>query len=268
MLSLFFEKNSLVLDDNFTQMSLLAKQIRRCKLCRLYKTRNYALPGEGKVNSELMFIAQAPGREEDQAGKMFVGPSGEILDELFAEIGLKRNQVYMTNMVKCFLPKCRKPKQEEIDTCNVYLNKEIELGEAKILIPLGYHPTKHLLRLYNQRIPDKHHFPSLFGQLIVAQDKKILPLRHPATVVHGSSTQEKLLREYRKINVVTQTCQWFHLCPIKKFYDTGKLSKTWIDKYCKGDWESCTRFQKEKHFIPHPDNMLPDGNIDQNLKDS
>ncbi|MGM0496385.1 MAG: uracil-DNA glycosylase [Bacteroidota bacterium] len=253
------------MDDNSEQIEHLAKQIRRCKLCRLYKTRTHALPGEGNVNSELMFIAQAPGREEDQKGRMFVGPSGKVLDELFAKIGLKRDRVYMTNMVKCFLPKCRKPKQEEIDTCNVYLSKEIELGEAEFLIPLGYHATKHLLSLYKQRIPDRNQFPSLFGQLIVAQDKKILPLRHPANVVHGSSTYEQLLKEYRKINVVTQTCRWFYVCPIKKFYDTGRLSKEWIDQYCKGDWESCIRFQKEEHFIPHPDNMLPDGNIDQNL---
>ncbi|MFO8066978.1 MAG: uracil-DNA glycosylase [Bacteroidales bacterium] len=253
------------MDDNSAQIEQLAKQIRRCKLCQLYKTRTHALPGEGDVNSELMFIAQAPGREEDQKGRMFVGPSGKVLDELFAEIGLQREQVYMTNMVKCFLPKCRKPKQEEINTCNVYLKKEIELGEAETLIPLGYHSTKHLLSLYKQRIPDKHHFSALFGQLIVAQDKKILPLHHPATVVHGSSTYEQLLNEYRKINVVTQTCRWFYLCPIKKFYDTGRLSKEWIDQYCKGDWEACIRFQKEEHFISHPDNMLPNGNIDQKL---
>ncbi len=255
------------MSDNSEQIEQLAKEIRRCNLCRLHKTRTNALPGEGDMTSELMFIAQAPGREEDQKGKMFVGPSGKVLDELFSKIGLKRDEVYMTNMVKCFLPKCRKPKQDEIDTCNVYLSKEIELGETDILIPLGYHSTKHLLSLYKQRIPDRNHFADLFGQLIVAQDKKILPLRHPATVVHGSATYEELLKEYRIINVVTQTCRWFYLCPIKNFYDTGKLSKEWIDQYCKGNWEACIRFQKEKHFIPHPDNMLPDGNIDQNLTD-
>ena len=253
------------MDDNSKQIEELAVQIRRCKLCGLYKTRTHPLPGEGNVNSELMFIAQAPGREEDKKGRMFVGPSGKVLDELFVKIGLKRDQVYMTNMIKCFLPKCRKPKQEEIDTCNIYLSKEIELSEAEILIPLGYHSTKHLFALYKQNIPNRHHFSALFGQLTVVQDKKILPLHHPATVVHNSSAFDQLLKEYRKINVITQTCRWFYLCPIKRFYDMGRLSKEWIDQYCKGDWESCIRFQKEQHFIPHPDNMLPDGNIDQNL---
>lgn len=255
------------MEDRDKEINQMAKQIRSCRLCNLHQTRKHALPGEGNICSELMFIAQAPGREENETGKMFIGPSGKVLDRLFADIGLKRDRVYMTNMVKCFLPKCRKPKQEEIDACYVYLKKEIELSKAKILIPLGYHSTKNLLKIYNQKIPDRHQFPSLFGRLFVAKDKKVLPLRHPATVVHNSATYEQLRKDYRKINIVTQTCKWFYLCPIKQYYDRGKLSKEWIDQYCKGDWESCIRFQKEEHYIPHPDNMLPNGEIDNNLEE-
>ena len=243
----------------------LAHQIRSCKLCDLHVTRNHALPGEGDINADLFFVAQAPGREEDKEGSMFLGPSGKILDQIFDAIAIKRDQVYMTNMVKCFLPKCRKPKQQEIDACQVYLKKEIEWTKANILIPLGYHPTKQLLRLYNQPVPDRHHFPNLFGKLLIAYDKKILPLRHPAAVVHNSSSFEALLNNYKKVNTIRQTCRWFYVCPIKKYYDQGKLAKEWIDQYCKGDWESCIRFQKEEKFIEHPDNMLPDGNIDKNL---
>lgn len=243
----------------------LAFKISSCRLCNLSHTRIHALPGEGNVNATIMFIAQAPGRQEDKEGRMFIGPSGQVLDTLFEGIGLKRSSVYMTNLVKCFLPNCRKPRQEEIDTCSVYLKNELEMVSPKLIIPLGYHPVKNILRLYEKHIPNRHHFPGLFGRLLVAGDKQILPLRHPATVVHDRTNFDILERNYRKIKVVTQTCKWFDLCPVKTFYDQGMLTKEWIDLYCKGDWESCLRYQKEELLLDHPDNMLPNGEIDPNL---
>jgi DNA polymerase len=245
--------------------SLKAK-VKNCRLCRLAETRHQAVPPEGDPNASIMIVAQAPGREEDSKGKMFLGPSGEVLDRLFESIGLTREEVYMTNLLKCFLPNCRKPHQDEIDTCNVYLDREIELVNPEILVPLGYHPIKHLLKKFNLEVPNRHDFPDIFGNLVVAGKYKILPLRHPASVVHESTNFEKLEKNYRKLMVVNKTCKWYQMCPMKHFFEQGKLSKYWIDKYCKGDWESCRRYQMEENNIPHPDNMLPDGTIDHNLE--
>ena len=244
----------------------IKKKVRTCRLCRLSETREQAVPPEGNSDARIMIIAQAPGREENQRGKMFLGPSGEVLNRLFDRIGLKREAVYMTNLLKCFLPNCRKPRQDEIDTCSVYLDQEIELVSPEVLVPLGYHATKHLLKKYDLEIPDRYSFPDLFGKLMVAGKYKILPLRHPATVVHESANFEILEKNYRKLGIMSQTCKWYQMCPMKFFYDRGKLSKYWIDLYCKGDWESCERFRMEENNIPHPDNMLPDGTIDHNLK--
>ena len=244
----------------------LNKRVLGCVQCRLHETRKNAVPGEGNIQSDLMIIGQAPGKEEDREGKMFLGPSGEILDRLFTDLGLTRKEFYMTNMLKCFLPKSRKPRQDEIDTCiQLYLFNEINLVNPKVLIPLGYHCTKMIFRRYNLPVPDRHHFPELFGKMFVAKNRKILPLRHPATVVHNSAIYEKLLSNYRKINIITKVCSWFHVCPIKNFFDQGKLPKEWIDKYCKGDWTACIRYQLEEKYIPHADNLLPDGHYDNNL---
>lgn len=243
----------------------LKSRIVQCKLCRLYESRLHSVPGEGNFTSPYVIVGQAPGREEDREGKMFVGPSGKVLDNLFADIGWRRSDFYMTNMIKCFLPHSRKPRKDEIETCSIYLVKEIEFVNPRIIITLGYHVTKFMLKKYGFEIPDRDNFPELFGNLLVANNRKILPLRHPATVVHDSERYEKLLSNYRKINVVTKTCKWFSSCPMKVFYEQGKLTKYWIDQYCKGDWEICKRFQMEVRKQYHPDNMLPDGNIDSNL---
>ncbi len=247
-------------------MKEIQKKVKGCTQCRLHKTRQNAVPAEGNFDSGFMIIGQAPGREEDNQGKMFIGPSGKILHQLFEDLGLDLKHFYRTNLLKCFLPKSRKPRRDEINTCtNLYLMQEIWLVNPKVLITLGYHATKTMLSTYSLPVPDRHHFPELFGSILVAGNRKILPLRHPATVVHNSANYDKLLDNYKKIHVLKKTCKWFHVCPIKTFYDEGKLPKKWIDTYCKGDWTSCIRYQLEEKYIDHPDNLLPDGNTDNNL---
>ena len=248
------------------QIEDLNRKVIACIRCRLSDTRINAIPGEGSIYSDLMLIGQAPGKEEDRSGKMFIGPSGKVLDKLLKDIGIQREEFYMTNLLKCMLPKSRKPRHDEIDMCtSLYLMNEIEIVNPKVLIPLGYHSTKTILKTYELPVPNKHNFPDLFGKMILAKNQKILPLRHPAAVVHKSSNYDKLLSNYRKITILRKTCKWFQVCPIKTFYDKGKLPKEWIDKYCKGDWASCIRYKLEEKYIPHPDNLLPDGSKDHNL---
>ncbi len=100
------------------EINELNREIRECNKCRLYKTRTNAICGEGKLDAKLMLIAQAPGEKEDKYGTMFIGPSGKILNELLESAGIKRKEVYMTNLIKCMLPNYRKPKQDEIKTCS------------------------------------------------------------------------------------------------------------------------------------------------------
>lgn len=126
----------------------LDREIRNCTRCRLFETRSQAVCGEGDLNARLMLIAQAPGENEDEEGVMFIGPSGEVLDDLLNNAGVASDDLYMTNLIKCMLPDYRKPKQAEIRTCSQYLDKEIKLIDPDILVPLGYYSTKYLSSKY------------------------------------------------------------------------------------------------------------------------
>ena len=103
----------------------LNAEVKRCNECRLSETRINALCGEGNLDAKFMIIAQAPGENEDRDGEMFIGPSGKVLDELLRISDIDREELYMTNLVKCMLPKYRKPKQDEIDICSDYLDKAV-----------------------------------------------------------------------------------------------------------------------------------------------
>lgn len=243
----------------------LNKKIKECNRCRLSETRMNSLCGEGKTNAKLMLIAQAPGEKEDREGRMFIGPSGRVLDELFREANISRKEIYMTNLVKCMLPKYRKPKQDEIKICSQYLDKEIELINPKVLVPLGYYATKYIFEKYAIQSPSKSEFDRVYCRIFLYENKKVFPLQHPAAVLYNNSIKEKIVKNYCKLKVLLVDCKWYPMCPMKVFYEEGKLNKKWIELYCKGDWESCIRYQMEEEGQEHPDWMLPDGSIDERL---
>lgn len=114
-------------------------------------------------------------------------------------------------------------------------------------------------------LPSKPEFHKIYGKVFWAGDRKILPLQHPAAMLYNPSVKEEMIKNYRKMRVLLIDCKWYPVCPMKKFYEKGKLSKAWVELYCKGDWESCIRYQMEERGEQHPDWMLPDGSIDERL---
>ncbi len=240
----------------------LREEIAGCKKCRLSETRVNALPGEGRPNAKLMLIAQAPGENEDREGRMFIGPSGRVLDELLGEAGIDRKEIYMTNLVKCMLPGYRRPKWDEIEICSDYLDEEIESINPKIIAPLGYYATRYVFEKCGVPLPSKIHY----GKLILAGDKKILPLQHPAAMLYNSFIKEEMVENYCRLKVLLVDCKWYQTCPMKRFYEEGMLSEEWVELYCRGDWKSCVRYQMEESGAYHPDWILPDGSIDEKLK--
>jgi len=254
-------------DGGNTAMNIedLNKQIRQCHKCRLSETRKNAICGEGNLNAKIMLIAQAPGENEDREGKMFIGPSGKVLDELLKLSGIDRNDLYMTNLVKCMLPKYRKPKQDEIDVCSSYLDKEIELINPEVLVPLGRYATDYIFEKYSLPIPSKQEFHLIYGKLFWANNVKIMPLQHPAAALYNPGIKDEMVKSYHKLKILSNNCKWFPTCPMRRFYERGKLDRRWIELYCKGDWESCIRYQMEERGEFHPDWMLPDGSLDKRL---
>ncbi len=180
----------------YEELTILNNRIKECRRCRLSSGRFHAVCGEGNVNARLFFIAQAPGEMEDKVGKMFIGPTGKVFDELFSEIRLHRNEVYMTNLIKCRLPKNRKPKSDEIELCGKYLDQEIEIIKPEFLIPLGYQATKYILsRFCNGNISSS----DFVGKLIDCNGQKIYPLRHPSAALYNPSLKDIMLQDFRRI---------------------------------------------------------------------
>ncbi len=189
------------------KMDDLNNEIRECKKCRLSTTRMHALCGEGDQNAKLMLIAQAPGENEDREGKMFIGPSGKVLDELLLISNIDRKEVYMTNLVKCMLPNYRKPKHDEIETCSHYLDKEIELINPEILAPLGYYAVRYIFEKYAIALPPKAEYHKILGDVFLSGDRKIIPLQHPASVLYNPSMKDTLIKTYHNMKIVLENCK-------------------------------------------------------------
>ncbi len=250
-----------------SEINSLNKKIRNCTKCGLSDTRIHAICGEGNNDAKIMLIAQAPGLNEDKENKMFVGPSGKVLDKLLGHNNVRRKDLYMTNLIKCMLPGYRKPKQHEIDICSDYLDKEIEIINPSVLAPLGYYATRYIFKKYTLDLPrSKKDFHSIYGKLFLADSTKILPLNHPVTVVYNPSLEKTIEKHYHKLSVLSENCKWYEVCPMKRHYEKGVLGKKWIELYCKGDWEDCVRYDMEEKGEPHPYYMLPDGSLDKDLK--
>jgi len=252
--------------DRLNKLEDLKQKIRECKDCRLCETRIKALPGEGNPNARVVLIAQAPGQNEDREGRMFIGPSGKKLDELLQEADVDRQKIYVTNLVKCMLPKYRKPNQDEIDKCSQHLTEEIKLVNPSVIATLGYYSTKYIFDYYQIPLPHStQNLSNIYGLLHFADNKKMLLLRHPASLLYTPSLKKEMTGNYRKLKTLMSDCKWFSCCPMKRFYEEGKIQRKWIELYCKGDWKRCVRYYMEEKGKPHPDWLLPDGSIDYGL---
>jgi DNA polymerase len=180
--------------------------IRNCTRCRLYRTRTNVICGEGNLYASLMLIAQAPGKMEDGEGKMFIGPSGNVLDELLDTAGISRDEIYMTNLIKCRLPKDRRPKGDEIEACGSFLENEIALIAPDVISTLGYYSTRYVLKKYSISLPkSRAEFTSLYGELFEAQGQKLFPVPHPAALLYTRSYTPAVQEMYRQLRVLLET---------------------------------------------------------------
>ncbi|MBA7568071.1 Type-4 uracil-DNA glycosylase [subsurface metagenome] len=174
-------------------------KIKSCTNCRLHKSRKNAITGEGNFYAKIIMIAQAPGEIEDKEGKMFIGPSGKIFDRLLQNAEIQRQDIYVTNLIKCYLPKCRRPSKNEIEQCSAYLDKEIEFIDPQIIVTLGFHTTRYIFKKYNLNRPPKKEYKNLFGKQFYAENRIIFPVRHPTALLFNPDKEELLQENYNKI---------------------------------------------------------------------
>jgi DNA polymerase len=169
----------------------IAAEVNRCTACELHKGRTCAVPGEGPLNAELMFIGEAPGYNEDKQGRPFVGQAGKLLEELLAEIGLTRDDVFIANVVKCRPPNNRDPRPEEIAACAGYLERQIELVQPRLIATLGrysmekYFPGAKITRVHGQARRDG--------------SRVLIPLYHPAYILRNMAAMPDAVRDMQKI---------------------------------------------------------------------
>ena len=181
-------------------LEVLNYQIRVCERCGLSVTRKHALTGEGDVDARIMFVALSPGAKEDSQNRMFIGPSGQVFNGLLHAAEIDRKLVFMTNLVKCMLPKNRKPTLDEIDSCSQFLNDEISIIHPEIIVPLGYYATRTVLIKYHDNpMAAGKSFTEIVGKLLLFGDEKIFPLSHPASLLYNPSFEPGTIEMYKKL---------------------------------------------------------------------
>jgi len=179
-------------DDRAEALEKIAAQVRTCKLCDLWKGRTHAVPGAGNIHAEIMFIGEGPGFNEDKQGLPFVGQSGKYLETLLKLINLKREDVFITNVVKCRPPENRDPLPIEISTCvPTYLEPQVALIDPLMIVTLG-------------RFSMARYFPNgkitqIHGQAKIEGGRAYYPLFHPAAVLRDPGKQSQMEADFRQI---------------------------------------------------------------------
>jgi len=166
----------------------LHREIQQCTKCPLHKIRKNAVPGEGSVESRIMFVGEAPGASEDLSGRPFVGRSGEILVQLIGEIGLSRDDVFITSVLKSRPPDNRSPTQLEIDACMPYLRRQFELVNPKVVVLLGNIAVSAIIGPW--RISDCH------GRIYDTEGRTFFMTYHPAAALRFPRIKETMSRDF------------------------------------------------------------------------
>ncbi len=198
--------NELSLDKFVFKKSIALKRLHteiiQCRRCHLSESRSKAVPGEGMISTHIMFIGEAPGREEDKQGRPFVGTAGKFLDELLKEAGLQRENIYIGNVLKCrpsLDGRDRRPSEEEIKACSPYLDRQIELVQPRVICTLGNVAMEYIIRKYGL---DERSISRIHGTIFKTDNLQIIPLYHPAAILYKPDLEHIMRRDFKIIREV------------------------------------------------------------------
>jgi DNA polymerase len=177
--------------DQNLELKKIADAVSSCKKCDLCHSREKGVPGEGPPKAEIMFIGEGPGFHENMQGRPFVGAAGELLVELLDGIGLKREQVFITNVVKCRPPGNRDPQPEELMACNPYLEKQLQIINPKVVVTLG--------RFSMARFIPQAKISEIHGQPVKVKGMLVVPFFHPAAALHRPSLRPVVEEDFAKL---------------------------------------------------------------------
>jgi DNA polymerase len=183
-------------DERDEALAAIAVEVRGCTLCALHLSRTNAVPGAGDNHADIMFIGEGPGFHEDRQGLPFVGRSGDYLDELLKMIHLSRDDVFITNVVKCRPPDNRDPLPVEIAACKPYLDQQINLIDPLVIVTLG-------------RFSMARYFPGgkitqIHGKPKIEKGRAYVPLFHPAAVLRNPDLRKEMEADFKRIPVTLE----------------------------------------------------------------
>lgn len=176
------------------ELEKVASEVSVCTDCRLHMSRKKAVPGEGPADAELMFIGEGPGFHENEQGRPFVGAAGQFLEELLAGIGMRREQVFICNVVKCRPPGNRDPLPEEIQACSKYLDRQIRAINPRVIATLGRYSMARFFP--DGRIGQMH------GQARKMEGRVVMAMYHPAAALHQPSLRRAVEEDFARLSEI------------------------------------------------------------------
>lgn len=183
--------------DSLGSLDALWAHMGDCQRCSLAATRTTLVFGVGNPEADLLFIGEAPGRNEDLKGEPFVGAAGKLLDELLASIGLHRSEVYIANVLKCRPPGNRDPLSAEIETCTPFLAEQVRIIDPKVVVTLGNFATRCIL-------DTERGITQLRGRLYEVAGRRVVPIYHPAAALYSPDKRQVLFDDFRRLRTVLQ----------------------------------------------------------------
>ncbi len=174
-----------------SKLDVITEQVRTCQKCNLCQTRTNAVPGKGNPNAEVILVGEAPGRTEDKNGEPFVGSAGKRLDEILLHVGLKRDEIYITNIVKCRPPTNRIPTKHEEKSCLNYINDEISIIDPKVICVMGNTAFNTLLD--GKEISKNH------GIFMKKNGRTYFVTYHPAATIYNQKLIDELKVDFKKL---------------------------------------------------------------------
>jgi DNA polymerase len=170
----------------------IQKELEDCKRCKLHRARKTIVFGEGNEKARLMFVGEGPGYDEDVQGRPFVGRAGQLLTKIIQSINLPREEVYITNIIKCRPPQNRNPEPDEIQSCHPFLMKQIRVIQPKIICALGTFSAQTLLKTDTK-------ITALRGKFYDLDEIKVIPTYHPAFLLRNPERKREVWEDMKKI---------------------------------------------------------------------
>ncbi len=178
------------------ELGNIADAVSTCKKCELHHSRSRGVPGEGPPTADIMFIGEGPGFHENMQGRPFVGAAGDFLVELLAGISMKREEVFITNVVKCRPPGNRDPLPDELQTCGPYLDRQLQIINPKVIVTLGRFSMARFIP--NAKISEIH------GQPVRVKGMLVVPFYHPAAALHRPSLRSVVEEDFARLPELIQ----------------------------------------------------------------